>query len=126
MAGAELDFRHGLGEAMSAQGARDHPQETNQMVFDFTQKMPYNLGRRSLSLREKSYGVPTGAFRSVYSGTVSTVNEIVIDELARKLGRDEYEFRRARLDNDRGRTVLDRVAREGRWGKDMPAGTAGG
>ena len=126
MAGAELDFRHGLGEAFTAQGARDHPQDNNRMVFDFTQKMPYNVGLTSLSLREKSYGVPTGAWRAVYSGTVSTVNEIVIDELARKLGRDEYEFRRARLDNERSRAVLDRVAREGQWGKDMPAGTAQG
>jgi isoquinoline 1-oxidoreductase beta subunit len=126
MAGAELDFRHGLGDALTADGAQKDPQGYNQSVFNLTQKMPYRVGRTSLSLRETPYAVPTGVFRSVYSGTMATVNEIVIDELARRMGRDEYEFRRERLDSDRARAVLTTVAHEGRWGRPMPDGTAQG
>jgi isoquinoline 1-oxidoreductase beta subunit len=126
MAGPELDLRHGFGEHFSAEGAERSPRGASQMFFHLTQKVPYKVGTTSLSLQEKLLAVPTGAWRNVYSGTVGTINEIIIDELARLLGRDEYEYRRQMLDNDRARAVLDKVAQEGRWGKQMPAGTAQG
>jgi isoquinoline 1-oxidoreductase beta subunit len=126
MAATELDFGHGAGEAITASGARNHPRETNRGVFAITQKVPYKVGVTSLSLQEKPFAVPAGTFRAVYSGTVATVNEIVIDELARTMGMDEYGFRRQRLDTDRARAVIDKVAHEGRWGRLMPAGTAQG
>lgn len=126
MAGAELDLRHGFGEAISASGGQHNPRGYSKTVLALTQKVPYNVGITSLSLQEQPIGVPTAAFRSVYSGTFSTVNEIVIDELARKMGQNEYEFRRERLASDRSRAVLATVAHEGQWGKSMPAGTAQG
>jgi isoquinoline 1-oxidoreductase beta subunit len=126
MAAPELDLRNGLGERLSARSAESNPWGHSQGVFHLTQKVPYKVGATSLSLQEKLLAVPTGAWRAFYSGTVATINEIVIDELARMLGRDEYEYRREMLDNDRARAVLDKVAQEGRWGKKMPAGTAQG
>jgi isoquinoline 1-oxidoreductase beta subunit len=126
MAGAELDLRHGFGEAISAYGGQQNPKGYSRTVVRLTQKVPYNVGVTSLSLEERPIGVPTGALRAVYSGPFSTLNEIIIDELARKMGQDEYEFRRKRLDNDRARAVLDKVAHEGQWGKPMPPGTAQG
>jgi isoquinoline 1-oxidoreductase beta subunit len=126
MAGAELDLRHGFGEAISSMGAQHNPKGYSNGAFHLTQKVPYNVGVISLSLQESPIGVPTGAFRGVYSGTFSTINEIVIDELARKMGHDEYDFRRKRLSTERARAVLDKVAHEGQWGKPMPAGTAQG
>jgi isoquinoline 1-oxidoreductase beta subunit len=126
MAGAQLDFRHGFGEAISAMGGERNPTGVAQTVFHLSQRVPYKVGATSLSLREQALAVPTSAWRVIYSGTVATVNEIVIDELARLLGRDEYEFRRQTLEDDRARAVLDVVARKGQWGKPMAPGTAQG
>jgi len=126
MACPEVDLRHGFGDHLSGEGGEYNPKGYSQVVFNFTQKVPYKVGATSLSLQETPLAVPSGEFRGIYSGTVGTVNEIVIDELARLFGHDEYEYRRELLDNDRGRAVLDKVAQAGRWGKAMPAGCAQG
>jgi len=126
MAGSLVDFRHGFGERSSAKRAADDPEGTNQGVFRLTTKVPYAVGVTSLSLKEQELAIPTASFRATYSGTLGTINEIVISELAGKLHRDEYEFRRELLDDDRYRAVLDKVAHEGQWGRPMPAGTAQG
>jgi isoquinoline 1-oxidoreductase subunit beta len=126
MAGALMDFRQGFGEQFSAQRVDDDPEGTNQTVFRLTAKLPYDVGVTSLSLKERELALPSASFRGAYSGTFGTVNEIVISELARKMGRDEYQFRRELLESDRHRAVLDKVAHEGEWGKPMPAGTAQG
>jgi isoquinoline 1-oxidoreductase beta subunit len=126
MAGALVDFRHGFGERSSAQRAADDPEGTNQGVFRLTTKVPYDVGITSLSLNEQELAIPTASFRATYSGTLGTINEIVISELAQKMNRDEYEFRRELLDDDRYRAVLDKVAHEGEWGRSMPSGTGQG
>jgi isoquinoline 1-oxidoreductase beta subunit len=70
--------------------------------------------------------MPLGAWRSVDSGTMRTAEEIVVDEIARSLGTDPVAFRRATLRNTAARSVLDKVAAVGRWGRPMPAGRAQG
>jgi isoquinoline 1-oxidoreductase beta subunit len=50
----------------------------------------------------------------------------MVDEIARKLGRDALAFRQGAISDPRGRAVLDKVASEGRWGRAMPAGFAQG
>jgi isoquinoline 1-oxidoreductase beta subunit len=62
----------------------------------------------------------------VFSGQVRTVDEVMVDEIARTLGRDPVAFRRSRLREARTRAVLDQVAQAGNWGRSMPAGTAQG
>lgn len=126
LAGPLLDLRYGLlGERMSARHAAADPKGTNESV-PIIVKVPYAVGVTSISFKVEELAIPTSAFRSVYSGTVGTVNEIVISELARKMDRDEYEFRRELLDNDEYRAVLDKVVHKGDWGRPMPAGTAQG
>lgn len=126
LAGPLLDLRYGLlGERMSARHAAADPKGNNESV-PITVKVPYAVGVTSVSFKVRELAIPTGAFRSVYSGTVGTVNEIVISELARKMNREEYEFRRELLDGDPYREVLDKVVSEGEWGRPMPAGTAQG
>ena len=126
LAGPLLDLRYGiLGERMSARHAAADPKGNNESV-PIIVKVPYAVGVTSVSFKVEELAIPTSAFRSVYSGTVGTINEIVISELARKMTRDEYEFRRELLDNDSYRAVLDKVAHEGQWGRPMPAGTAQG
>jgi isoquinoline 1-oxidoreductase beta subunit len=68
----------------------------------------------------------TSAWRSVYSPMVRGVEEILVDELAAKLGKDPLAFRRSIMKDDAQRAVLDAVASAGRWGRAMPAGHAQG
>jgi isoquinoline 1-oxidoreductase beta subunit len=62
----------------------------------------------------------------VFSGQVRTVDEVMVDEIARALGRDPVAFRRAKLRSARTRAVLDRVATAGSWGRAMAPSTAQG
>ncbi|MGH3360872.1 MAG: molybdopterin cofactor-binding domain-containing protein [Nocardioides sp.] len=127
----ETDYRHGLGEILSARAA-DLPaglgnQGYAQTVFGLTQEIPYNFGAVSQTLTEvlpETFN--TSSMRNIYSPDVRTANELVIDQLAKKLGRDPLEFRLQYCRNDRVRGVLERVGEAGEWGRSMPEGTAQG
>jgi isoquinoline 1-oxidoreductase beta subunit len=128
MACPEMDVRHGLGDAVSHQVVTHNNNGTDQYIFEATSSghMPYNVGWQAITLQQHLLAVPSGAWRVVYSGQVCSLNEIIIDELARKLGKDEYEFRRELLKTDQHRAVLDKVAHEGQWGRKLPDGVAQG
>ena len=126
VAAVETDFRHGFGEMLTAAGANVAPAMFGQAAFTTTVKVPYKFGVVTQLLTEQHYEVPTGSFRSIYSGFVATSNEIMVDEIAAALKKDPYQFRRANLETDRQRAVLDTVAQMGRWGRAMPAGQAQG
>lgn len=67
--------------------------------------------------------VPVGYWRSVGASHNGFFLESFVDELAHTAGADPYEYRRTLLrDSPRGLAVLDRVADEAGWGKDLPAG----
>ncbi|WP_369036895.1 xanthine dehydrogenase family protein molybdopterin-binding subunit [Streptomyces adonidis] len=66
--------------------------------------------------------IPLGAWRSVDSGTTRTVEEIMVDEIARGLGKDPVAFRRTTLRSKTVRAVLDKAASAGSWGRTLPAG----
>jgi isoquinoline 1-oxidoreductase beta subunit len=55
-----------------------------------------------------------------------TAEEIVVDEVARSLGKDPVAFRRTTLRNKAVKAVLDKVADAGDWGRTLPAGHAQG
>ncbi|MFI9062193.1 molybdopterin cofactor-binding domain-containing protein [Streptomyces sp. NPDC053429] len=130
VAAAETDFRHGLGEIITATAAGLPSGLGNatiaQTVFLTTVKSPYHFGLTTQSLTEVPTGVPTGSWRSVYSANTRGAEEIVVDELAARTGKDPYRFRRAFLKTDAQRAVLDKAAQEGEWGRPMPAGCAQG
>ncbi|MFF5027337.1 molybdopterin cofactor-binding domain-containing protein [Streptomyces collinus] len=86
----------------------------------------YDFGRVSGDSGGIELAMPLGAWRSVDSGTVRTAEEIVVDEVARSLGRDPVAFRRTTLRTRTARAVLDKVASAGRWGRALPPGTAQG
>jgi isoquinoline 1-oxidoreductase beta subunit len=121
-----VDFSHGLGEALSATGMALLSQGTTQTVFQLSQKVPYEFGVETQLLSEVRLPFPTGSWRSIYSGQTSTVNEVMVDELARAMRVDPVAFRRQKLSSARLRAVLDRVASAGQWGRAMPPGTAQG
>ncbi|GCB51088.1 xanthine dehydrogenase family protein molybdopterin-binding subunit [Streptomyces sp. NL15-2K] len=130
VAAVETDFRHGLGDAITAAAAGLPSGLGNatfaQTLFLTTVKSPYNFGLTTQTLTEVPLKMHTGSWRSVYSGNTRGAEEIVVDELAAKLGKDPVAFRRAFLKTARQRAVLDKVAEEGEWGRSLPDGWAQG
>jgi isoquinoline 1-oxidoreductase subunit beta len=126
LACAELDVRHGLGDLISDNVTRYSNEGTCQWYFRHTMKMFYKTGPTDITLKQRPLAKATATWRNVYVGQVYAVNEIVLDEVARRLGRDELEFRMDLLDSERHRAVLQKCAEEARWGRPLPAGVAQG
>jgi isoquinoline 1-oxidoreductase subunit beta len=123
------DFTHGLGEIITAY-ATQLPEGNflgfSQTVFELTANVAYNFGVTTQLLNEVDMGFHTGSMRNVYSPNVCVAQELIVDELAKKMGKDPVAFRREFLKEDRWRAVLDKAASVGKWGRKMPAGTAQG
>jgi isoquinoline 1-oxidoreductase beta subunit len=129
VASVETDWGHGLGEILTAFSAK-LPVGGNlsfaQTVFLLTVKSPYNFGVTTQVLNEVPLKMHTGAWRSVYSANTRGAEEIMVDEIAAKLGKDPVAFRREFIKEPRQRAVLDKVVELGQWGKKMPKGFAQG
>lgn len=126
----ETDFRHGLGDALTAFAA-DLPTGLGNLgfsetVFLLTQEVPYNFGAVVQTLTEVDQRFNTGSMRNIYSPDVRAASELVVDRIAHTLGKDPYEFRRSHARTPRVAAVLDKVAEEGGWGRTMEPGTAQG
>jgi isoquinoline 1-oxidoreductase beta subunit len=122
------DFGHGVGEIITAQASKLPVGDLafSETIFTLTQQTPYHFGVVTQLLSETDKGFNTGSMRNIYSPNVRCAQELVVDELARRIRKDPYRFRREFLKEERGRAVLDKVAEVGRWGREMPAGTAQG
>lgn len=121
-------FSHGFGDALTSVAAHDPLANyvIAQSIFALMITAPYNLGLTTQTLNEVDFKINTGSWRSVYTGTGRTAEEIMIDEIAAKLGKDPVAFRLATLKEEAAKRCLKWVADQGRWGKSMPAGTAQG
>ncbi len=84
MASVALDGSHGLGELLTAVGAQALG-AVGPAMFQLSQIDLYHFGAQTRSLREVDLAFPTGSWRSVFSGQVRTVDEVMVDELARAL-----------------------------------------
>ncbi|MQA62536.1 MAG: molybdopterin-dependent oxidoreductase [Actinophytocola sp.] len=128
VASVKTDWRHGFGEAITAAGAEGIGNlGYTQTIFNMTVECPYNFGAVTEVINEpENVILNTSAWRSVYSAMTRGAEEIIVDEIAAKLGKDPYEFRREFLKTDEARAVLEKVAVEGKWGKNMPDGHAQG
>ncbi|MFF3686276.1 molybdopterin cofactor-binding domain-containing protein [Streptomyces sp. NPDC002187] len=122
------DFGHGVGEIITAEAAQLPVGDLtfSETIFQLTQQSPYHFGATTQLLSETDKGFNTGSMRNIYSPNVRCAQEVVVDELAKRMGKDAYAFRRQFLKDERARAVLDKVAEVGRWGRPMPAGTAQG
>ncbi|MGI5158952.1 molybdopterin cofactor-binding domain-containing protein [Microbispora sp. CA-102843] len=122
------DLGHGLGEIITAMAAKLPVGDIgfSETFFQLSQSMPYNFGSNSRLLSETDKSFNTGSMRNVYSPDVTCARELIVDQLAAKMGKDPYRFRRDFLSDDRARAVLAKVAEAGGWGRSMPAGTAQG
>ena len=120
----ELDLGSGTGQALIDAGYVSPT--IGAAFFNISQVCPYNFGVVTESLNEVSYDMPTATWRSVYSAQARTAEEILVDEIAKALGKDPVAMRRTFLKTDKARAVLDKVASEGNWGRAMLPGTAQG
>ncbi|MFD3450794.1 molybdopterin cofactor-binding domain-containing protein [Streptomyces sp. NPDC058691] len=122
------DFSHGLGEIITALAAKLPVGDLgfSETIFTLTQQTPYQFGVTTQLLNEVDKGFNTGSMRNIYSPNVRCAQELVVDQLAKGMGKDPYHFRRDFLKDARARAVLDKVAAVGSWGRSMPAGTAQG
>ncbi|GAA2363822.1 molybdopterin-dependent oxidoreductase [Saccharopolyspora halophila] len=136
-ASVRTDFSHGFGEAITNAVSRAPASGPvlSETIFELTQNSPYNFGPSKQLLTETHQSAaenqPRGTFntssvRNVYSPNVRCAQELVVDQLAEQLGKDPYEFRREHVKNDKFRTVLDKAAEVGEWGKSLPDGMAQG
>ncbi|UOZ05545.1 molybdopterin cofactor-binding domain-containing protein [Amycolatopsis sp. WQ 127309] len=125
----QTEFSHGLGEMLTAFASR-LPIAGNlsfaESIFLLSQSSPYNFGVTTQLLNEIPLKFNTGSMRNIYSPNVVTAEELVVDQLAKKFGKDPVAFRREFLKDTRLRAVLDKAAQVGNWGRAMPAGTAQG
>ncbi len=126
----ETDFSHGLGEMLTSSAAELPAGLGNlgfsESIFQLTQELPYSFGAVTQQLVETDTRFNTGSMRNIYSPDVRCANELVVDQLARAMGKDPYRFRLEFLKDERTRAVLKKVAEVGGWGRAMPAGTAQG
>ncbi|MEU9112302.1 molybdopterin cofactor-binding domain-containing protein [Streptomyces sp. NPDC048483] len=122
------DFGHGLGEIITSQAAQLPVGDLTfaETIFALTQQSPYHFGVTTQLLNETDKSFNTGSMRNIYSPNVRCAQELVVDELAKRIGKDPYAFRRRLLKEERARAVLDKVAEVGKWGRAMPSGTAQG
>ncbi|MFF3518741.1 molybdopterin cofactor-binding domain-containing protein [Streptomyces sp. NPDC002573] len=122
------DFGHGVGEIITAEAARLPVGDLtfSETIFALSQQTPYQFGVVTQLLSETDKGFHTGSMRNIYSPNVRCAQELVVDELAKRMGKDPYRMRREFLKEERARAVLDKVADLGEWGRSMPAGTAQG
>ncbi|MDA0634434.1 molybdopterin-dependent oxidoreductase [Nonomuraea sp. MCN248] len=122
------DLGHGLGEIITALAARLPVGDMGfaQTFFHLSQTMSYRFGVSSQLLNETDKDFNTGSMRNVYSPDVTCARELIVDQLAGRMGKDPYRFRRDFLRDDRSRAVLQKVAEAGGWGRSMAAGTAQG
>jgi len=92
-------------------------------LFDF----PYDIPHFKLEWVRHQPGVRNWFWRSVGSTENGFFSESFIDEMAHATGKDPFEYRRALLSKKpRHLAVLQRAAKEAKWGSPLPAGHARG
>ncbi|HEY5334648.1 MAG TPA: molybdopterin cofactor-binding domain-containing protein [Mycobacteriales bacterium] len=125
------DFTQGFGEIL-LNTAGKLPEGNflglSQTVFETTTNVPYNFGVTTQLLNEIfDYDTfHSGSVRNLYNPEVVTAVELMVDQIARAMGKDPYALRRSFVKDPRAQAVLDKVAQVGSWGRSMPTGTAQG
>ena len=125
------DFSHGLGRDHHRAAPASCPSATPRLLRDDLRADPgraLQLRRhRPAAQRGRRCGFHTGSMRNIYSPDVAAARELIVDQLAKTMGKDPYQFRRAFLKDARGRgRCSTRSPQVGDWGRSMPAGTAQG
>ncbi len=89
--------------------------------------LPYDVAYARVDYHVKKHSVPIGSWRSIGSSHNAFVMESFVDELAAKIGKDPYQFRKDLLaDNQRVLAVLNKVAELSNWGSALAKGQSRG
>jgi len=127
-----IAWRHRIvGQSILTSAGRASIVEKNGGV-DFTSvegaaNLPYSIPNMLVDLHSPDVPVPIQWWRSVGSTHTAYSTETFIDELAKLVGKDPVEFRRAMLkDHHRHIGVMDLVAEKAGWGKPLPKGKGRG
>lgn len=134
VAAVRLDARHGYGEITTASAGALPPvvQQTvgnlgyEEFFFKTMVSSPYNFGVSNKILTPVPIDMNTVSFRSVHIQPARSVEEIIVDEIAARVGKDPLAFRLSYLRQARARAVLQKAADTAGWGKSMPPGFAQG
>lgn len=85
--------------------------------------LPYAIPNLQVELHTTQVGVPVLWWRSVGSTHTAFATEVMIDELARAVGKDPVDYRLTLLkSHPRHRDVLALAAAKSDWGKALPKG----
>lgn len=128
------DYTQGFGEAITAAAAILPPAGLgnelgfSQTVFATTANVPYNVGVVTQVLNEtmKYDDFATGSARNLFNPDVVCAVELMMDQIAKTMGKDPLQIRRELVKDDRARAVLEKVASVGNWGRAMAPNTAQG
>ncbi|MDN5748382.1 MAG: molybdopterin-dependent oxidoreductase [Pseudonocardia sp.] len=125
------DYTEVFGEMLLANVARlpfTNELAVAQSVFLLTAAVPYDFGAVVLGLNEIGAfdTFNTGSVRNLYNMDVRPAQELMVDRLAAKLGKDRLDFRLETLESGRARKVLETVRDQGGWGRSLPDGVAQG
>lgn len=126
------DYTQGFGEAITAMAAKLPPLGLGNFagfsvpVFELTVNVPYKFGATTQLLNEifEYDTFPTGSNRNLFNPDVRTAQELIVDQLGSRMGKDPYRFRKEFIDDERLLAVLDKVAEAGKWGRSMEPNTA--
>ncbi|GAA4876252.1 molybdopterin cofactor-binding domain-containing protein [Actinomycetospora straminea] len=125
------DYTESFGDMITSQAAKlpfANELTLSQTVFLLTASVPYDLGAIALGYNEifDFDRFATGSVRNLNNQDFRPAQELVVDQLAERLGEDRLEFRRDRVEDERAKAVLEAVRDQGGWGEDLPEGVAQG
>lgn len=123
----KTDFGHGLGEAITGAASKQELGNLSvaESIYQLTTKTFYNFGVTESLLNEIPLPFWTASMRNVYSPNVRCAQELMVDQLAKAMGKDPLEFRLA-YGKSEYHPVLRKAAEVGEWGRTLPEGVAQG
>src|SRR5882724_12901186 len=107
----QTEFGHGLGDMVTATASKlpvAGGLALSQTIFELTQSSPYNFGVTIQALNEVPLRFNTGSMRNIYSPNVVCAQELIVDQLAKKMRQDPVRFRRNFLKDQRLLAVLNK------------------
>lgn len=125
------DYTESFGDMITSQAAKlpfANELTLSQTVFLLTASVPYDLGAVVFGYNEifDFDRFATGSVRNLNNQDFRPAQELIVDQLAARLGEDPMEFRLNRVEDERAKACLEAVRDEGDWGRDLPEGVAQG
>lgn len=123
----KTDFGHGLGEIITGTMAKQELGNLSvaESIYLLTTKTFYNFGVTESVLNEIPLQFWTTSMRNVYSPNVAVARELMVDQIAKEMGKDPVQFRLEYLKSEY-HPVVKAAAERGGWGRNLPAGVAQG